>query len=116
MFDTPLRGGIYVAQPRGGGQPDLWTHLEGGGVSLDMRSGSGSKDGQLHTKLTDLPDFPVSRLRLSFNGGKDGLFSLTGDLCRHGKPRSLRGAVLSEGQNGAQVRAALPVAARLRCD
>jgi hypothetical protein len=114
-FAAPLKGGVYVAQPRGGGQPDIWTHLEGGGVSLDMRSGSTSKDGQLHTKLSDLPDFPVSKLRLSFNGGKGGLFSLKGDLCRHGKPRALRGGVLSEGQNGAQVRAPLPVAARVRC-
>jgi len=114
-LDEPLRGGVYVAQPRGGGQPDLWTHLEGGGVKLDMRSGSTGKDGQLHTKLSDLPDFPVSRLRLTFNGGRGGLFSLKGDLCRGGEPRALQGAVLSEGQNGAQVRAVLPVAARVRC-
>ncbi|HET7417919.1 MAG TPA: hypothetical protein VFJ61_09880, partial [Solirubrobacterales bacterium] len=69
----------------------------------------------LHTKFTDLPDLPVGKLAIEFEGGKHGLFELKSGLCRRGKAKKLRGKVLSVGQNGAQVRASVPVAAGPSC-
>lgn len=115
LLRNALKGGVYIAQPKGGGQPDIWTHLEGEGLSLDLRSSAASKDGRLHTRLQDLPDVPVSRLKISFDGGKHGLFKLERGLCRKGRTRALHGEVRSEGQNKASTRAALPVAARPGC-
>jgi hypothetical protein len=115
LLNEPLKGGVYIAQPKGGGPPDLWTHLEGEGLTLDMQSNAVSEDGKLHTKFTDLPDLPVTKLAIDFVGGKHGLFELKSGLCRQGKAKRLRGKALSVGQNGAQVRASVPVAARPSC-
>jgi hypothetical protein len=115
LLNEPLKGGVYIAQPKGGGPPDIWTHLEGEGLTLGMQSNTVNEDGKLHTKFTDLPDLPVTKLAIDFMGGKRGLFELKSGLCRQGKARKLRGKVLSVGQNGAQVRASVPVAARPNC-
>lgn len=115
LLKEPLKGGLYIAQPKGGGEPDIWTHLEGGGLTLDMQSSAVSEDGRLHTRFTDLPDLPVSRLAIDFDGGKHGLFTLKRGLCRNGKAQKLRGKVRSEGHNGARVDASVPLAARARC-
>ncbi|HKT84365.1 MAG TPA: hypothetical protein VJQ84_11060, partial [Solirubrobacterales bacterium] len=34
LLDRPLNGSIYVVQPRGNGEPDLWVSLSGGGIEL----------------------------------------------------------------------------------
>ncbi len=115
LFDRPLKGSIYVAQPRGGGQPDLWTHFERDGLSLDMKSSASKEDGQLHTTLTDLPDVRLSKLTLRFVGGEQGLFSLDRDLCRGSKSRKLASEAVSEGQNGARVLRQVPVIAQPKC-
>jgi len=115
MLNEPLKGGVYLAQPKGGGQPDVWTHLQGGGLTLDMQSNTLSKDGTLHTTFTDLPDVPVSKLQIDFDSGKHGLFELKRGLCRKGKAKKLHAKVLSEGQNGARVRALVAVVARAGC-
>jgi hypothetical protein len=115
LLNEPLKGGVYIAQPKGGGPPDIWTHLEGEGLTLDMQSNTVSGDGKLHTKFTDLPDLPVTKLAINFVGGKHGLFGLKSGLCRRGHATKLRGKVLSVGQNGAQVRSSVPVAARPSC-
>ena len=115
MLNGPLKGGVFIAQPKGGGQPDIWTHLQGGGISLDMQSNTLAKDGGLHTRFTDLPDLPVSKLQIDFDSGKHGLFELKSGLCRKGKAKRLHGEVLSAGQNGAQVRTSVGVVARAQC-
>jgi hypothetical protein len=115
MLGEPLKGNVYIAQPKGGGQPDLWTHLQGGGLTLDLQSNTAAKDGELHTRFTDLPDVPVSKLAIDFDSGKHGLFELKQGLCRKGKARTLHAKVRSEGQNGAQVGSTVAVVARAGC-
>ena len=115
LLNTPLKGAVYVAQPKGGGQPDIWTHLQGEGLTLDMQSSAAAKDGSLHTRFSDLPDLPVANLTLAFDGGEHGLFTLKSSLCRKGKSRKLGAEVKSEGHNGALVRTSIPVRARGTC-
>ena len=115
LLRNPLKGGVYIAQPKGGGQPDIWTHLEGEGLSMDLRSSAISDGGRLHTRLQDLPDVPIARLQISFDGGKRGLFKLQRGLCRKGRPRALHGEVRSEGQNKARAQASLVVGATPGC-
>jgi hypothetical protein len=104
LFGEPLRGSIFAVQPRGNGAPEIWIALAGGGVELNMRSETVQRDGRLSTRLTDLPDMPVSRLTQRFWGGKRGVFALDRDLCRDGRPVRLRASVRSEGQNRAERR------------
>lgn len=102
LLKEPLRGSIFLVQPRGNGNPDVWTSLSGGGIEVNIKSEAVRRDGRLHTRLTDLPDLPISRLTQRFWGGKRGIFKLGGSLCRDGKPRHPRAEVSSEGQNRAE--------------
>ena len=115
LLDEPLRGSVHVAQPRGKGAPGIWVHLQGSGVSLDVESSTESRDGRFHTILGDLPDMPLRKLVLSFDGGRPGVFSLAGGLCRHGSARALHGRVRGQGQNGARASARVPVRLRPEC-
>lgn len=40
LLKKPLSGAIYVAQPLGDGQPDIWTHFSGEGVQVNMKGTS----------------------------------------------------------------------------
>jgi len=109
LLKEPLKGGIYVVQPKGAGEPDLWTSLEGQGIELNLRSLSALKDGHLETRFQDLPDTPLSSFTMRFDGGESGVLSLRRDLCVKGKARHLSAPTTLEGHNGAQRRLRIPV-------
>ncbi len=115
LLDEPLRGGIYVVQPAGKGQPDLWFSLGGSGVRLGMRSQTAIRDGQLVTNLRGLPDMPLTSLAIRLGGGESEALELAGGLCRHGKPRRLGSTIDVEGQNGTRRTLRLPVHVKARC-
>jgi hypothetical protein len=99
LLQTPMKGSLYVAQPPDDGPPDIWAHLAGDGLEVDLRGQTGTKDGHPLTKFTALPDFPIGSLALVFSGGPKGLIELRGDPC--GARRLFAPSALG-GQNGAR--------------
>lgn len=100
LLGVPLRGPVYLVQPKGGGVPDFWSNLEGMGVKLQMRGESSGKPGNLVTEMVEIPDLPLSSFTMHVNGGgKNGaLFSVRRDLCV--KRGALATPVELEGHNG----------------
>ncbi len=115
LVNKPLRGGIYVAQPTGQGQPDFWLDLGAMGVQVELRGRSAIRHGHLATDLLGLPDIPLSALSMRFAGGQKGAFALAVDLCSHGRARQLASTVDVTGQNGAQRSLSLPIEAKDAC-
>jgi hypothetical protein len=107
MLAKPLRGAIYVVQPKGNGEPDLWAHLEGEGVELNLPSVNSTEHGRVQTSFEDVPDMALSSFTLDLAGGKHGLLVLDRDLC--GKVRGLNAAASLEGQNAATRELRVPV-------
>jgi hypothetical protein len=115
LLNEPLKGAVYVVQPKGDGEPDLWTHLEGQGVEFTIRSQSATKNGQVETQYKELPDMPLSLFTVRFSGGKRGFLTLNRDLCVKGKPRSLTAQASFNAQNGANRRTRLAVGTPKSC-
>jgi hypothetical protein len=99
LLDEPLRGSVYLVQPKGNGFPDFWSSLEGEGVEMQLTTESRRRGGDLVTELTGAPDVPLSTFTMNLNGGKDGLFSVKGNPC--GRARSSTPVTL-QAQNGAR--------------
>jgi len=115
LLNEPLKGAVYVVQPKGDGEPDLWTHLEGQGVEFTIRSQSETKKGQVQTRYKELPDMPLSLFTVRFSGGKRGFLTLNRDFCVKGKPRSLSAQASFNAQNGATRRTRLAVGTPKSC-
>lgn len=100
VLGTPLRGPLYVVQPKGGGFPDLWGNIEGRGVKLQLRSESSGKKGNLTSEVVEIPDLPLGTFTMRINGGtdKDAFFTVDKDPC--GSPGALTTAADLESQNG----------------
>ncbi|HEX5712198.1 MAG TPA: hypothetical protein VFX85_02665 [Solirubrobacterales bacterium] len=98
--EESLTGPVYVVQPAGGGFPELWSIIEGGGVKLELRSKSAGKKGNLTTEILDIPDLPLGNFEMRIDAGpkKNALFTVTKGLC--GSPDGLATPVELEGQNG----------------
>lgn len=101
LLRGPLRGLVYVVQPRGSGLPDLWTELEGSGLRLVVRSTTSVKRGHLHTQLVGIPDIPLSRFNMRLFGGRKGLFVLARSLCGKAGASSIVQTAALEGQDQA---------------
>jgi hypothetical protein len=115
LLNEPLKGAVYVVQPKGSGEPDLWTHLEGQGVEFTIRSQSSSKNGQVQTQYKELPDMPLSLFTVQFSGGKHGFLTLDRNLCVNGRPRSLTAQASFNAQNGAYRRSRLSLGTPKSC-
>ncbi|HWP33866.1 MAG TPA: hypothetical protein VNL97_08990 [Solirubrobacterales bacterium] len=84
LVGEPLKGPVYLVQPKGGGFPDFLISLVGGGVPLQLRGESSRQGGRLVTKMVDLPDIPLSTFTMNLDG-REGLFSLKRDPCGGGR-------------------------------
>jgi hypothetical protein len=115
LLDKPLHGSIYVVQPRGDGEPDLWVVLGGGGLDLAIHGTTASEDGRFVTKLAGLPDMPLSEINLRLGAPGDGLLSLDANPCANGRARRLGAELRVTGQSGAQRNSNLAIGARSRC-
>ncbi len=111
LLKEPLRGPVYLVQPKGNGFPELWNDLEATGVKMQLTGQSLQKNDRLITEMVDLPDVPLSRFTMHLNGGEDGLFTLKGDPCKGGPPRRLISPVSLEGQDGAYRATRIPLKA-----
>jgi hypothetical protein len=81
LLTDPLRGPVYLVQPKGGGFPDLWSQIEGNGVTMQLTGESSREDGRLVTEMVNLPDVPLSTFQMTLNGGRHALFSVKGNPC-----------------------------------
>jgi hypothetical protein len=115
LLSKPLKGGIYVVQPKGSGLPDLGISLAAMGVDVAITGRTESRDGKLFTKLTGLPDMPFSSFTMRMSGGGDGALSLGADLCKQGKPRRLVSTVAATGQDGSKADFRVPAEAGAHC-
>jgi hypothetical protein len=100
LLKEPLRGPVYLVQPKGNGFPGFLISLAGGGVPLQLTGESSRQGGRVVTKMVNLPDIPLSTFTMSLNGGKDGLFSLRRSPCK-GSHRGLASPVALQAHDGA---------------
>ncbi len=110
LLDGAMKGSIYLAQPPANGLPDLWAKLEGQGIEVNLRGETALEEGRAVTRFGDVPDFPLSSLRLRFAGGERGLLELQASPCG-----GLVAPARIGGQNGAQVRTPVAVTVRGSC-
>jgi hypothetical protein len=113
LLSKPLKGAIYIVQPRGNGLPDLGISLTALGVDLNFSGRTGSEDGHLVTKLVGLPDMALSSFKMRLGSG--GAFSLETSLCERGRPRRLDALLLATGQDGSKRSSRIPVETNTRC-
>lgn len=100
LVREPLRGPVYLIQPKGHGIPGFMISLVGGGVPLQLFGESSRQGGRVTTKMVELPDIPMSTFDIHLNGGKDGLFSLRSSPCQIGG-RALTSPVGLQAHDGA---------------
>jgi hypothetical protein len=113
LLSEPLKGGIYIVQPKGHGLPDLGISLAALGTHLSFSGRTESEDGHLVTKLVGLPDMPLSSFAMRLSDG--GAFSLATGLCDRGRPRRLDALLLATGQDGSKRHSRVPVETNARC-
>lgn len=112
MLSQPLRGSIYIVQPKGDGLPDLWIRLASAGVHVDLRGRTSQQDGRFVTSLVGLPDVPLSAFGMRLRGGPGGVLSLGAEPCGHSRAPRLVSRLAVRGQNGARRKLRLKAAAR----
>jgi hypothetical protein len=115
LLSKPLKGAIYIVQPRDNGLPDLGVSLAALGTHLSFSGQTESEDGHLITKLVGLPDMPLSSFTMRLSGGSDGSLSLETGLCKSGRPRRLDSLLLATGQDGSKRRSRAPIETHARC-
>jgi hypothetical protein len=99
LLKQPMKGSIFLVQPRGGGSPELWTSLAGEGLQVTLKAQTASGKGGTEAKLVDMPDFPLKSFAIHLDGGEHGLFKLKRNPC--GAGRGLLAPVDVAGHNGA---------------
>jgi DNA-binding beta-propeller fold protein YncE len=82
LFDTPLRGNVYL-RSSSGKLPDLVADLRSGTVRIVVEGAIGpSKKGGINAYFDNLPDAPIERFTMTLNGGKLGLLVNSVNICR----------------------------------
>jgi hypothetical protein len=115
LLNKPLKGGVYVVQPRGNGLPNLGISLAAMGVQMQIEGRTESRKGHFVTKLAGLPDVPFSTFTMRMDGGSDGVFSLGSGLCRRGRPSRLASSFAATGQDGSLRKLRVPIDSKARC-
>ena len=115
MLNEPLNGSVYIAQPIDDGPPDLWVSLAVMGVHVDMKAETFNRNGRSFTRLSGLPDMPLSALTMRLGGDGNRVLSLGVSPCLRGRPRRLVSAIDAEGQNGARRTFHPRISTKARC-
>lgn len=115
LLADALRGDIYVAQPRGGGLPDIWISLHGGGIDVSMSGEIVARKGSTAIELTGLPDMPLGSLAMRLQPGDRSPLSLEARPCRGGKPRHMVAPIVLTGQNAKQLSLEARIGIEARC-
>jgi hypothetical protein len=81
LLPVALAGPVVLVKPKDGVLPELSLELHGP-IDLRLRATVGfAAAGRLKTVFDGIPDVALSRLALSFTGGKDGILSAARNLC-----------------------------------
>jgi hypothetical protein len=113
LLAEPLRGSIFVAQPKGSGLPDIWVLLSGGGIEVNLKGSGVSHDGRFSLDLGGLPDIPLSSFSLKLQPG--GAISLAAPVCRGDRARRFAAPVTIAGQNAAHRTLGVPIRTGAHC-
>jgi hypothetical protein len=81
LFDTPLRGNVYL-RSSDRKLPDLVADLRSGAIRIvvEGRIGPG-KHGGILTFFDDLPDAPIDSFTMTLRGGRHGLLQNSVNIC-----------------------------------
>lgn len=115
LLSEPLTGSVYVVQPKGSGQPDIWVSLAAMGVHLSVKGTTAVDHGRFATRLIGLPDIPLSDFTMQLGLGGESLLTLGVSPCVGGHPRRLDSSFTAEGQNGVRRSSRLPIAMKPHC-
>jgi hypothetical protein len=98
LLEKPLEGPIYLRTTGRAGLPDIVAALNGQ-IDIVLDGHVDSVHGSLRTTFESVPDAPVTKVVLSFDGGHKGLIENSPQLCAHTQHFT---AALT-GQNGKMV-------------
>jgi hypothetical protein len=115
LLKRPLRGSVYLVQPRGKGLPDVWAMLAAEGIELRVRMRTSLDDGRMSGEIVDLPDVPLAAFTIDFASGKRGMFVAKRSPCSRGKPRAIRSGARLEAHSGAARKVTLRVGVAPGC-
>ncbi len=110
FLNKPLKGSVYIVQPRGSGPPDLWASISGEGIEVNLRGETAVEGGRAEARFVDVPDFPLASVKLQLASGKRGLLQLRRKPCGR-----LVSPIEMAAQNGAQAEIQARVKAPASC-
>jgi hypothetical protein len=106
LFDTPLRGDVYL-RSSSGRLPDLVADLYSGEVRIVLEGKIGPARHGIRALFDNLPDAPIDRFTMTLHGGRRGLLVNSSNICRRPPLASVRalgqnniGAVFSSTLRG----------------
>ncbi len=102
LLPHTLVGTVNIVQPRSGAQPELWATVHSMGVRLSLRATtSAPPNGPISTRFTDLPDVPLTSLRLALAGGRHGVLRVASrGICAAGTRSRAAARAAFTGHNG----------------
>jgi hypothetical protein len=80
LFDTPLRGDVYL-RSSSHRLPDLVASLRSGAIRIVLEGKIGPAKQGIRALFDNLPDAPVTRFTMTLNGGKGGLLVNSANIC-----------------------------------
>jgi len=81
LFDTPLRGDVYL-RSSSHKLPDLVASLHSGAIQIVLEGEIGpTKQGGIEALFKELPDEPLDRFVMTLHGGRRGLLQNSANVC-----------------------------------
>jgi hypothetical protein len=99
LLDKPLEGPIYLSSTGRAGLPDVVAALNGQ-IDIVLDGRVDSVHGRLRTTFETVPDAPITKVILSFDGGHKGLVENSPQLCA----RAQHFTSALTGQNGTTIK------------
>jgi hypothetical protein len=82
LFDTPLRGNVYL-RSSSHKLPDLVASLHSGAIKIVLEGEIGpTRQGGIEAFFAELPDEPLDRFTMTLFGGRRGLLQNSYDICK----------------------------------
>jgi hypothetical protein len=80
LFDTPLRGDVYLRSSKQKA-PDLVADLHSGAIRIVVEGKIGPAKGGIRAFFDNLPDAPIERFTMILDGGRRGLLQNSSNIC-----------------------------------
>jgi hypothetical protein len=80
LFDTPLRGTVYL-RSSDNTVPDLVADLRSGSIRIVLKGKISSAHGGIRVFFDEVPDAPIERFTMTLFGGKRGLLVNSANIC-----------------------------------